>query len=51
MKKINIPNSFNYKSADNSAGFSLYENCLWANLSFTEELLVSICIFGICGFF
>ena len=59
-KKINLPFSINYKTADNSASSSLYEDCLWArdyapflflwvNLSFTEQLSVSIC--GISGFF
>ena len=36
-------------TADNSAGSSLYKDCLLVNLSFTEQLSVSI--FGIRGVF
>ena len=49
VEKINMPNSINYETAEYSAGSSLYEDCLWVNLSFTEQLSVSI--FGICEFF
>ena len=38
-----------YETADNSAGSSLYEDCVWINLSFTEQLSVSI--LGISGLF
>ena len=37
------------KGSTSSAGLSLYEDCLWVNLSFIEQSSVSI--FGICGFF
>ena len=38
-----------YKTADNSASSGLYEDFLLVNLSFTEQL--SLSIFGIFGFF
>ena len=49
--KTNIFITIHYKTTDNSAGSSLCANRLWVNLSFTEQLSVSTCIFGISGFF
>ena len=39
-----------YWTADNSAGSSLYKDCLLLNLYFTEHIM-SVSIFGIRGFF
>ena len=50
-EKTNIFITIHYKTTDNSAGSSLCANRLWVNLSFTEQLSVSTCIFGISGFF
>ena len=41
-EKINMLISINYKASDNSVGSSLYEDFLWVNLPFTEQLSVSI---------
>ena len=44
-----MPITIHYKTADNLAALSLYEDCLWVNLSFIEQL--SVGIFGTSGFF